>query len=72
MGAIIRAVAALLIISERHMVSTIIMAKITPLGRPSVIPTINSAINWLLPVVCSASLTGIIAPSRTIMGQSIF
>ena len=56
-GAIIRAVAALLIISERHIVNTIIITKIDQLGKLSVIFTINSAINWVLPVVCKALLT---------------
>jgi hypothetical protein len=44
-GAIIRAVAALLMISERHIVIIMIIARIDQVGKLPVMFTINSAIN---------------------------
>ena len=49
----------------------IITAKINQAGRPYVIFTKIVANNCELPVVCKALLTGIIAPSKIIIGQSI-
>ena len=70
-GAIISAVAALFIISERHIVIIIIRARIKPGDIPEVTLTILFASSRVVPVVCRASLIGIIDPNNTTTGQSM-
>ena len=71
MGAMIRAVAALLITSDKHMVTTINNATMLQTGMLSVRLFTAVAISPVNPVDCKAPLTGIMAPNSTITGQSI-
>ena len=70
-GAIITAVAALLIKSEINMVTIKIIAKVHPTCMSKKLETINLAISSVIPVVTSVPPIGIIAPKRITTGQSI-
>ena len=72
MGAIITAVAALLIISVVIIVTINIINNTQNNPSPEAYSEIDEAIKLLTPVVCNAVPIGIIAANITMIGQSMF